>query len=144
MELFLVIAVIGVICIIFGIGTDFLLYAAVGLVGLIIISMFLIFLWFMAALVFSKKKNAVFSKIDKPSDGKFKSAFYVIGEKEYPCFFPSEFRIMYKKDKQYRVLLNEKRGKVFDTFSMITCIAGFVFSLTVVGAVIWFLAFLRR
>lgn len=88
MELFLVIAVIGVICIIFGIGTDFLLYAAVGLVGLIIISMFLIFLWFMAALVFSKKKNAVFSKIDKPSDGKFKSAFYVIGEKEYPCFFP--------------------------------------------------------
>lgn len=144
MEFFLVIAVIGVICFIFGVGTDFLLYAAGGIVGLIIISMFLIFSRFAVILVFSKKKTAVFSKIDKPSDGKFKSAFYVIGEKEYPCFFPSEFKIMYKKGKQCSVFLNKKRGRVFDRFSMITCIAGFVFSLTVVGAVIWFLAFLGR
>lgn len=144
MEFFLVITVIGAICFIFGVGTDFLLYAGGGIVGLIIISMFLIFSRFMAALVSSKKKNAVFSKIDKPSDGKFKSAFYAIGEKEYPCFFPSEFKIMYKKGKQCNVLLNEKMGKVFDRFSMITCIAGFIFSLTVVGAVIWFLAFLGR
>lgn len=144
MEFFLDIAVIGAICFVFGVGTDFLLYAAIGLAGLIVISMLLIFSRFMAALVSSKKKNAVFSKIDKPSDGKFKSAFYVIGEKEYPCFFPSEFKIMYKKGKQCSVFLNEKTGKVFDRFSMITCIAGFIFSLTVVGAVIWFLAFLGR
>lgn len=63
MEFFLVIAVIGVICFIFGVGTDFLLYSAVGLAGLIIISMFLIFSRFMAALVFQKRKMQSFQKL---------------------------------------------------------------------------------
>lgn len=144
MEFFLAVAVIGAICFIFGVGTDFVFYAVGGLVGLIIISMFLIFSRFMAALVFSKRKTAVFSKIDKPLDRKFKSAFYVIDEKEYPCFFPSECKIMYKKGKQCNIFLNEKMGKVFDRFSMITCISGFIFSLIAVGSVIWLLAFLGR
>lgn len=129
MEIIIVIAVIAAFCIIFGISMDAVVIAAAAFGGITEILMLLFFSRFMFTLIFSKKKKAIFLKIDKPPGSKFKSAFYMIGDKEYPCFFPSEIKSFYKQNKQYSVFLHEKTGRVFDRFSVITCILGYAFSL---------------
>jgi hypothetical protein len=130
-EFIIAIVVITAFCVILGISMDAVIIAAAVFGVIVTILMLLFFTVSMLALVFSKKKKAFFLKIDKPSGSKFKSAFYMIGDREYPCFFPSEFKMMYKEGRKCSVFLNEKVGKVFDVFSVITCIVGFIFSLTV-------------
>ncbi len=128
MEFILGIAVSLVLCIILGFGADIMIIGALGILGLIVLATALFFIIFMVLLVTSRKKEAVFKDVEKKDERKFKTAVYMIDGKEYPCFFPAEPKFVYKKDKTYRVMLNHRFGRVFDKFSIMTCVLGFLFS----------------
>lgn len=140
MEFFVVLAIIIVLCIILGVGADVMIMGVLILIGLVIAAMAVFFIAFGMLLLFSKKTDAVFLRIGKRDGGKFNTAFYKVEENEYPCFFPSEPKILYKKDKQCRVRLNKRFGLVFDTFSVVTCTVGFFFSISAAAAAV-FIAF---
>lgn len=140
MEFFLIIAVIIVLCILLGVSAELMILGALAFIGLVIFAMLLLFIFFFIMLITSRKTEAVFTKTDKRPNGKFNVAFYIIGDKEYPCIFPSEpnFRkLVYKEGKSYRVMLNNRMGAVFDKWAVTTCITGLIFSsLSTAAAVI--------
>lgn len=144
MEFILVIAVIAVLCIIFRISTEFIIIGILAVIGLIIVSMTLMFIYSLVCLLFSKKHDGYFSRIDKQDKNKFKTAYYIVDGKEYPCIFPAESMFtdtLYKKDHKYNVWLNTHKKKVFDRFAFATCITGFLTSLVIVISVIYMIVF---
>lgn len=136
MEVIAVVGVIIVIAIILGVKPIVLVAAAGIAVGLILITMIILFLFFFIKLIFSRKAEAEFSRIDIKPNGRFKVAFYIVEGKEYPNVFPEEGFLedkLYRKDRKYRVFLN-KKGYVFDRFAVATCTIGFSISLLILAA----------
>lgn len=135
MEFILVIAVIAVLCIIFQISTDMIIMGVMVITGLILIAMILLFVYFFIRLLFSRKCEAYFSKIDRPEKNKFRTAYYIIDGVEYPCVFPAEgifMNTLYRKDKKYHVRLNLRMKQVYDRFAFATCVIGFSASVFIV------------
>lgn len=135
MEFILVIAVIAVLCVIFQVSTDIIIMCIAILTGFVIAVMTLLFIYFFARLLFSKKVKADFSRIDKTEKTKFRTAYYIIDGVEYPCVFPAESimtNTLYKKDKKYNVWINRRMKCVYDRFAFTTCIMGFLVSTSVV------------
>ena len=141
MEFFAVLAVIVVLCIVFGVSAEIMVAAALGLIALIIFAMTLLFIFFSFRLIRSRRTDAVFTKVERPEGSRFRCAYYSSGGREYPCVFPSEPKFMYKDGKACRVFLHSASGTVFDRYSTVTCILGLIISLALsAGAV--FLAFI--
>lgn len=139
MEFILVVAVIAVLCVIFRISTDIIIIGVSLFTGLILVTMILLFVYFFVRLLFSKKYEAYFSRIDRPEKTKFRTAYYMVDDVEYPCVFPSETifpDILYKKDKKYHVYLNSRMKRVYDRFAFATCVMGFSVSILIVAAAV--------
>lgn len=135
MEFILVVAVIAVLCIIFQISTDIIIMGVFIFIGLILTAMVLAFVYFFVRLLFSKKHEAYFSRIDRPEKNKFRTAFYIVDGMEYPCVFPAEgifLNTLYKKDHKYHVRLNLRMKCVYDRFATATCVIGFSVSIIIV------------
>ncbi|HAE51779.1 MAG TPA: hypothetical protein DCG30_00805 [Ruminococcus sp.] len=142
MEFILVIAVIFVLCKIFGVSDFYLYLGALGIVELAIIGMALLFIYFCIRLMFSKSKKAEFTHFDKRQSEKmpFTVAYYKIDDEEYPCVFPSEMVFtekMYRKNKKCTVMYNKRMNAVFDIWAIITCLAGLVCSNLAVIATVY-------
>lgn len=128
MEFVLVIAVIVVLCILLGVSTKLLLIGAAALVGLMFAFTVLLLGVFFVRLLFSRKKRAVFSRIDRSPKSRFKVAYYVIDGTEYPNVFPEEgiFRSFFYRDNRECTVFLARNGKfVYDKFACATCIIGF-------------------
>ncbi|MDE5557963.1 MAG: hypothetical protein K2J32_09810 [Ruminococcus sp.] len=128
MEFILVIVVIAVLCVIFQVSTDIIIMGIAILTGLVITAMTILFIYFFIRLLFSKKTKADFSRIDRPEKTKFRTAFYIVDDTEYPCVFPAEsilINTLYKKDKKYNVWLDLRMKRVYDRFAFTTCVTGF-------------------
>ena len=145
MEFILVIVVVAVLCIIFQVSTDIIIMGIAVLTGFVIVSMTVLFIYFFTRLLFSKKVRADFSRIDKSEKNRFRTAYYIVDNVEYPCVFPAESiitNILYKKDKKYTVWLNRRMKCVYDPFAFTTCVMGFMVSTALVTvAVILYLTF---
>ena len=131
MEFILALLIIIVICKIFGVSNEMLVFAGLVLIELTIIGMMLLFAYFCILILFTKRKSASFSRIDKAPKGNFKVAYYIIDDVEYPCIFPSEMILndqMYRKDRTYHVFFSKKMKKVSDIYTVITCVVGLIFS----------------
>lgn len=128
MEFILVVAVIFVLCKSLGISNQVLIAGVAVLVELTIIAMLLLFFYFCINLIFTRRKKAVFIRTGKPEGSKFQVAYYLIDGIEYPCIFPCESGISYKANHTYNVLYSKRMNKVYDIWSMLTCIIGFAFS----------------
>jgi len=128
MEFILVIAVTAVLCIIFQVSTDLIIMGIIAVVGLVLLAMILLFIYFFVRLLFSRKHEAYFSRIDRPEKNKFRTAYYIVDGVEYPCVFPAEgvfLNALYRKDRKYHVRLNSRMKRVYDRFAFATCIIGF-------------------
>ena len=131
-----------IIVIIFGaVLTGNLGYVLFGMSGFLLLMAGLMVVTFFVCcilLLTSKWKEAKFAGIDLPTEkAKFKVAFYLVDGEEIPCLFPEEgiFRDrFYQEDKTYHVLWNRRLGRVFDRFSVATCILGLVFGI-ILGSV---------
>ena len=146
MEIILALAVIVVLCLIFNISTEYIVLGILALIELTIISMAILFLYSRIRLAFSKKKKAQFTRIDFPpsSKNRFKVAFYNIDGVEYPCFFPSEMILndkMYRTDRTYTVMFSKSMKRVFDIWTILTCILGFICSTLAVFVSFWMFSF---
>ncbi|MDE5834252.1 MAG: hypothetical protein K2H26_01880 [Ruminococcus sp.] len=135
MEFILVVAVIAVLCIIFQVSTEMIITGILAVIGLILFAMVLLFLYFFIRLLFSKKHEAYFSRIDRPKNNKFRTAYYIVDGVEYPCVFPAEgifLDTLYRKDRKYQVRLNTRIKCVYDRFAFATCVIGFSVSVFIV------------
>ncbi len=134
MEILLALIIIIVICKILGVSNFVLILCGLGIIELLIILMFLFFVYHTIHLVFSKKRNAAFTRIDLPKKGKFKVAYYEFDGVEYPCVFPKESGItsIYNTEKIYKVRYSKSQKKVYDFWAVCTCIVGLIFSVIAV------------
>lgn len=140
MEFILVIVIIAVLCIILRISTEFIIIGILAFIGLVIVTIMLMFIYFFICLLFSKKHEAYFSRIDRQNKNKFRTAYYIVDGTEYPCVFPAEnifTNTLYKKEHKYHVLLNLHMKRVFDRFAIATCIIGFLTSLVAIIFIIY-------
>ncbi|MDE5764646.1 MAG: hypothetical protein K2N49_06730 [Ruminococcus sp.] len=136
MEILVAVAVIVVIAKILGVSNFILILCGLGLIELIIIAMALFFVWCTLNLLFTKKCSAHFTRFDTPEKGKFKVAYYMIDDVEYPCVFPRESGLsgnIYDTNKIYKVRFSRIMKKVYDIWAVITCIVGLIFSFSAVG-----------
>ena len=142
MEAIAVIAVVAVVCIIAGFRVSTMIFLAIALIGIVLAVTALFFLYFIIRLILSKHKKAVFSRIDKSPYNRFNTAYYIIGDTEYPNVFPSEGVAedrLYKKSRSYHVMLDRRGKYVFDRFSTTTCIAGLIFSAASTAGIVYIL-----
>ena len=131
MEFILVLLIIIVICKIFGVSNELLVFGGLVLIELAIIGMMLLFAYFCILILFTRRKKASFSRIDRSPKGNFKVAYYIVDDEEYPCIFPSEMilnDVMYRKERTYHVFFSKKMKKVYDIYTVITCVLGLIFS----------------
>ena len=140
MEILLILIVVAIFV---SVLTGNLGYVLFGMSGFLLLTaglMVLIFLVCNVLLLTSKWKEAKFVGMDYPTEkSKYLVAFYLVEGEEIPCLFPEEgiFRDrLYQEDKTYHVLLNRKLGRVFDRFSVATCILGLLFGILLGGVTI--------
>ena len=128
MELIFLVIIIAILISIFTGNPGYILVGVSGLLLLFAGLLTVVFLYCTICLLFSKKREAVFSRIDRPDEeSKYKVAFYLVEGEEYPCLFPEEgiFRSkLYRKNSMCHVFVNYRMGKVFDRFAVTTCILG--------------------
>lgn len=127
MELIIALIVIAVLCVVLGVKPIYLLMGATVLLALAFVFSVLLLTFFFVRMLFAKRHTAVFSRIDKSPYYKFRVAYYMIEDREYPNIFPEEgfFRSkLYKSDKPCIVLLARNKKFVFDKFACATCTIG--------------------
>lgn len=116
-------------------------YILLGLSAILV----LFFLICLIRLLFMKRREAHFTRIDfVREDSLYQVAFYRVGEREYPCIFPEEgiFRsYFYNPKRTCHVLINERKGRLFDPVSLITIVFGF-FAGIAFGTLVLFLFFI--
>ena len=125
MEFILVIAVLGALCFILNISMDIIISVVCIVISVLIVLTMLFFIYFNARLIFTKKYEAKFTRIEKGKS--FRHACYSSDGVEYPCIFPEEgvfTNKLYRTDKIYKVRLNRRMKKVYDRFAFTTCIVG--------------------
>lgn len=145
MEFILVIVVIIVICLIFNVSPGLIALVLMAVVELIILSMLLLFIYQCIRMLLSKRVEAKFTRIGKApgENSRFKVAYYMIEGKEYPCVFPSEMILndkMYHEDRICHVIFSRRTGKVFDIWTVLTCIIGLICTLAalIVSVLVFF------
>lgn len=131
MEIFVVLIIILLYCLILEVSITNILLAGAVLLYLCDVVLTLGFAYFTIGIFFSKRKEAKFSRFGRPGKHKFEVAYYLVDGKEYPCIFLKEGVMddrLYQKNKTYHVLLNKHMKKVYDRFALITCPLGLIFS----------------
>ena len=115
MELVIALIVIIVFCKILGVSNEMLVLGGLALIELTIVLMMFMFAYFCVKMLFTKRRVAKFTRVDKAQRGNFKVAYYEVDGIEYPCIFPSEMILndkMYRTDRTYKVLLSQRSKKV--------------------------------
>lgn len=130
MELLFILIIIAIlVCVLTG-NLGYILFAASGFLMVVAGFIILIFAVCSILLLCSKWKEARFVRLDLPNKkAKFKVAVYQVEGEEIPCLFPEEgifVKYFYRTDRNYHVLYHKKLGRVFDRFSIATCIVGVV------------------
>lgn len=131
MEAIVALVIIIVLCKILGLSNYFMIMCALCLIALTIIAMLLFFVFFCINLLFSKRRKAKFTRFGKAKNGKFMVAFYSIDDEEYPCVFPRESfsgKRSYSTEREHTVFYSKILKRVFDLWSVASCIVGIVFS----------------
>lgn len=127
MEILIVFIVVIVICLILNISIHYIVTGILILAGVATFSFAVSFLYCFVILLRSKKKETEFVRIGPTKGDRFQVAFYMVDGVECPCMFPREGILedkLYRKDRKYRVMWNQRKGKVFDRYACVTCVLG--------------------
>lgn len=140
MEAIAAVAVIAAALLLLGFKASTLALIGLAIVGLIFAIATLLFIYFFIRMLFAKRKQAEFTRIDKSPRSPFKVAYYMVEGVEYPNVFPEEGfleNLLYKQKKSYHVLLDRRKKFVYDRFAIATSTIGFFFCTAVsAGAVL--------
>ena len=114
---------------ILGFGVDVIILGILGLIGLAAAATELVFLFFAVRLLFSKRAEAVFSRIGRTEKGKYDVAFYNTESGELPNVFPAEMvmkKQLYKSDKTLKLRIDVKKKFVYDRNARLTILLGWL------------------
>ncbi|MBQ8961843.1 MAG: hypothetical protein IJ071_11630 [Ruminococcus sp.] len=142
MEVILALIIIIVLLTILGVKGEMIVAGIIGLICLGIGAMGLMFLYMCIRLMLSKRRKAQFVRIDTAPKGGFKVAYYAIDGAVYPCVFPSEMILndkMYRPERTYTVMYSRRMGKVFDIWTILTCVLGLICSAFMCGGIVYLL-----
>ena len=143
MQILIIILIVLVYCLVLNVDLYYIMLGGALLIGVVAGLFTLAFVYCDICLLFSKRKEATFLRMDSVKGSKFQVAYYLVDGVEYPCIFPKEGVLenkLYQKDKTYHVMLNRKLGKVFDRFAVATSVLGLVFGAMI--SVVVFVLFL--
>ena len=127
MELILGAVVIAVLLLILGFGIDIIIFGFVGILALAAAASELLFLYFTVRLLFSKKREAVFTRIGRTEKSRYDTAFYRTDEGELPNVFPAEVvmkKRLYDSEKTIKLRIDAGKKFVYDRNARATIIAG--------------------
>ena len=131
MEFLMVLIIIIILCLILNVSLNYILTGVLILMGVGAITFAVSFLSCFVVLLCSKRKEAEFVRIGPAKGDRFQVAFYLVEGAEYPCMFPREAILedkLYKENQKYRVMWNQRKGKVFDKYACATCVLGLLVS----------------
>lgn len=143
MEIIILIIIVIVYCLALDVSLNYIMFAGGILLCIFSGILTLSFLYCSICLLFSKRKEAKFIRMDRTKRSRYQVAYYLVEGTEYPCIFPKEAvweDKLYNKDKIYHVMLNKKIHKVYDRFAVTTCIVGLLFGMGLsLGSILMFL-----
>lgn len=131
MELLLGIAVIFILLLCLGASVELIISVALGIIGLFIVFMALIFIYAFVVMIASRKTAGKYACSREDEKSRILFAYYIIDGVEYKNMFPMEVifqKLIYKEQRQVKLLLNEKRKRCFDNNAVICCILGIIVS----------------
>lgn len=142
MQFIITLIIILLLCFILNVNINYILLGATILIAILSVCFTLGFSYCLIRLLCSKKRNATFLRLDNAKLINRKTAYYLVEGEEYPCIFPSENildNLLYNPDKTYHVYLDIKKKTVFDRYSILTCILGLLFCISLdVGLILLF------
>ena len=127
MEFLIGFAVIVIILLILGINIETVIFGFMVLVGTAIALSGLVLLYYGVRLIFSRKSEALFTRIGRQEDARFDTAFYMVSETELPNVFPAEVILknrLYSTDKVISLRVDPGGKFVFDRNSRLTILIG--------------------
>lgn len=143
MEVLMVILIVFIYCLVLNVDMYYIMFGLAILIGCMV-GLFTLGFWICGiCLLFSRRKEARFTRMGDTKSSRFQVAYYLVEGKEYPCIFPKEGIYedkLYQTDKIYHVMLNKRMGKVFDRFALTTCVLGLLFGTGVsagIGMIFW-------
>lgn len=147
MEFVLGLSIIIIILLILGFGVDVIIMGILGLIGLAAAATELVFLFFAVRLLFSKRAEAVFSRIGRTEKGRYDVAFYNTDAGELPNVFPAEMvmkKRLYKSDKKLKLRIDVKKKFVYDRNARLTILLGVPLCTLLCGFITFFVIILIR
>ena len=137
MEIVIGLGIVIGLLVVLGVSPLYIMEGVFVLMILVMAATFVFFAYIAVSLIGSKKRRAVFDRIDKPEKKPFPSAVYNTDDGEMRNSFPNEFVLknrLYKKNREVFIRVT-KRGGVYDRYSQITVIAGLILG----GCSLWLL-----
>ena len=131
MEMLIVLVVVTVLLVILGVSAEMLIVGFLGLLCLMMIALVLFFTYCIIRMTKSKKCSGKLSKLTQNPKHGFSVPVYEIDGEEYENVFPCEIvmkKQLYYEGRECRLLLDEKRRKVFDGNARASSIVGIVIS----------------
>ena len=126
MEVVVILTAVIALCLCLGVSLEYIMLGIMALLVMVLLCIVGFFIYCLFDLMGAKKKYAQFSKIALYSQHSYKTAFYTIGDSEYPNALPCEIifkRRLYKPDKTVCVWLTRK-NIVYDKNAVITVLFG--------------------
>lgn len=123
MEYILGIVLIVIILLILGFGADVIIAGFLCLLALATAFSEVVFIFFAARLILSKKAEGTFTRIGRPEKSRFDAAYYITVDGEKPNVFPAEFIMrdkIYKQDRTVKLRADRFRGFVYDRNARLT------------------------
>ena len=127
MEFVLGLTIIIILLLILGFGVDVIIMGIIALIGLVAAATELVFLFFAVRMLFSKRSEAVFSRIGRTEKGRYDVAFYNTDFGELPNVFPAEMvmkKRLYKNDRKIKLRIDVKKKFVYDRNARLTILLG--------------------
>lgn len=132
MEFIIGIAIVFILLLCLGASMELIISVALGIIGLFIVFMTLVFVYAFAVMLASRKSTGVFVYSKNEEKSKIPFAYYNIEGSEYKNMFPMEVifqKLIYKEQKEIKLLLNSKKKRCFDNNAVICCILGIIVSI---------------
>ena len=131
MEALIVIVIVAVLLIIMGVTAEVLIAGFMGLLCLMMLALFLFFGWCIFRMTRCRKCTGRLADVEKEPKLGYSVPVYEIDGEKYRNVFPCEIVMkdrLYTEGRECRLMLDEKRGKVFDGNARISSIMGIVLS----------------
>lgn len=131
MEVLVILAIVIVLLLILGVSPEALMLGSMVLMGLLMLTLFVFFIYCSFRLLRSKRCTGKLSRVEKHPKYGYGTPYYTVEGEEYANVFPCEVvmkKQLYSEGRECRVFLDRRRGRVFDGNATASVIGGAILS----------------